>query len=299
MLACTVEVLTAHSRAFEMKLQVVHRTRYSYGAPVTDSYNEARLQPTSADGQACESFELKITPLGKLSHYLDFYFNYVHFFEVPEAHSDLTVEGVSTVTTTANLLAEDKEIFAVKRLGECLKVDQCYDFLQASSFVSVDPEVWRLAMDACAEQNDVWQSALCIMRFVHKHFKYVPNSTNVNTHMLEVVKERRGVCQDFAHVMLGMCRTMKIPARYVSGYLYNGPVDHLLGAQASHAWCEVYVHGVGWRALDPTNNRQSDDHYVKVAVGRDYADIVPLKGHYKGTPRKSMSVDVNVTRLDV
>src|SRR5207249_9494245 len=101
--------------------------------------------------------------------------------------------------------------------------------------------------------------------------------------------------QDFAHVMLGMCRTLKIPARYVSGYLYNGPAEHFIGAEASHAWCEVFLPGFGWRGLDPTNNRQPDEHYVTIGVGRDYADIEPLKGHYRGTPERTMSVEVSVT----
>jgi transglutaminase-like putative cysteine protease len=95
--------------------------------------------------------------------------------------------------------------------------------------------------------------------------------------------------------MLGMCRSLKIPARYVSGYLYNGPLDELEGAQASHAWCEVYIPDFGWRALDPTNDRQADEHYIKVAVGRDYADIVPVQGTYRGGGAKKMTVEVNVT----
>jgi transglutaminase-like putative cysteine protease len=114
----------------------------------------------------------------------------------------------------------------------------------------------------------------------------------------EVLKTRAGVCQDFAHVMLGLCRALKIPTRYVSGYLYNGPADQLKGAQASHAWVEVYVLGHGWCGLDPTNNRLADGHYVKVATGRDFADVSPLKGTYRGTARRELSVDVLVTRLE-
>jgi len=116
--------------------------------------------------------------------------------------------------------------------------------------------------------------------------------------MREVLKTRAGVCQDFAHVMLGLCRALKIPARYVSGYLYNGPADQLKGAQASHAWVEVYVPGHGWCGLDPTNNRAADGHYVKVATGRDFADVSPLKGTYRGTAKRELTVDVLVSRLE-
>jgi transglutaminase-like putative cysteine protease len=116
--------------------------------------------------------------------------------------------------------------------------------------------------------------------------------------MRDVLRTKRGVCQDFAHVMLGVCRSLKIPCRYVSGYLYNGPADRLRGAQASHAWVEVYLPELGWHGLDPTNNGQPDERYVKVAVGRDYADVAPLKGTYRGTGERKMTVDVLVTALD-
>ena len=281
-----------------MKLHVVHRTTYAYATPVRDSFNEARLQPTTCDGQVCHSFILKILPTARLSHYHDFYLNYAHFFELAEPHHTLSIEATSTVTTSATPFTIDDASVPMARLRECLCMERCYDFLQTSEYVSLSPEVWRLAMDACHDVDDVWQAAVAMMRFVHNNFSYTPLATHANTHMLEVLEQRRGVCQDFAHVLLGMCRTLKIPARYVSGYLYNGPADQLVGAQASHAWCEVFVPDFGWRALDPTNHRLADEHYVKVAVGRDYADIVPVKGHYKGTRDKTMTVEVRVTRME-
>ncbi|MEI8342293.1 MAG: transglutaminase family protein [Verrucomicrobiota bacterium] len=279
-----------------MKLHVVHRTRYDYTNPVRASYNEARLQPTSSEGQECHSFILRVLPATRLSHYNDFYNNIVHFFEVPESHGFLSIESSSIVTTTDSSLPEDREVAPMNRLPELMHAERFYDFLQMSSFVSLDVGVWRLALDATAGCEDVWQAALAIMRFIHANFSYSPNSTHVNTHMLDVLEQRRGVCQDFAHVMLGMCRVLGIPARYVSGYIYSDPAEHLTGAQASHAWCEVYLPEIGWRGLDPTNNRQADRHHVKIGVGRDYADIVPLKGHYRGTHEKRMSVEVSVTR---
>ena len=281
-----------------MKLHVVHRTEYRYATPVTDSYNEVRLQPLSVDGQFCNNFILKVLPAARLGHYHDFNRNIVQFFELAEPHGSLTIESTSTVTTAWRVLPLEATPFPMSRAVECVRMDRCYDFLQACEFVSLAPDVWKLAMDACCEETDLWRAAVSIMRYVHRNFSYVPCSTSVNTHMLEVIQQRRGVCQDFAHVMLGMCRAMKIPARYVSGYIYNGPADQLLGAQASHAWCEVYLPELGWRGLDPTNNQQADDRYVNVAFGRDYADIVPIKGNYKGTREKTMRVDVAVTRLE-
>src|SRR3954469_2624872 len=280
-----------------MKLRVVHRTHYSYGAPVIQNYNELRLQPISSEGQACESFILKILPSTRLSHYLDFYLNYIHFFEIAEPHKALSIESVSQVRTGSNVLPDDSLSVSLARLPECLRVERLYDFLQPSTFVAATPEVWRLALDASEGQTDVWGAAQAINRFIHTNFTYTPKVTDVNTHMLAILELRRGVCQDFTHLMLGMCRALKIPCRYVSGYLFNGS-GNAVGSQASHAWCEVYIPDFGWRGLDPTNDQQADDHYIKVATGRDYADIVPIKGHYKGTAQRQMAVEVQVTSME-
>lgn len=285
-----------------MKLKILHRTHYEYGAPVIESFNETRLQPVTADGQVCHSFLLKVLPSTRLAHYLDFYVNCVHFFQVPEPHTSLLVESASTVTTSgAPPPAADATTTPMCRLPECARLERCYDFLQSSAYVDASPEIWRLALDAtggASERADIWQNALGIMRFIFREWTYVPASTHVNTHMSEVIHERRGVCQDYAHVMLGMCRALKIPARYVSGYLYNGAPGSggtLSGSEASHAWCEVFIPDFGWQALDPTNNQPADERYVKVAVGRDYADIIPVQGTFRGAPAKNMTVEVRVT----
>jgi len=281
-----------------MKLEVIHRTEFTYSAPVIESFNEVRLEPVSKDGQICQSFVLKIIPPSHLSHYFDFYHNRVHFFELNESHSTLSIESVSTVLTTPAIPVDETADLGMSRLAECAWSEDCFDFLQASHYVPLGPDIWRLALDACAGIDNVWEAAQAIMRFTHENFSYVPNSTSVNTIASEVLTQRRGVCQDFTQVMLGMCRSLKIPARYVSGYLYSGPDGTLIGSQASHAWCEVYLPGQGWRALDPTNNQCADQHYVKVAVGRDYGDIVPVKGSYKGTREKTMKVSVRVSHLE-
>lgn len=287
------------SAAARMKLHIFHRTRFKYATKVRESFNEARLQPVTTGAQVCHSFLLKVLPTSKLSHYLDFYINCVHLFEISEAHTELSVEATSVVSTgNAPALPAGATPAPLDTIGECAREERCYDFLQTSTYVEAGPELWRLALDATDGQADAWQAAQAIMRHINREFRYQPAATHVHTHMREVLKARTGVCQDFAHVMLGLCRALKIPARYVSGYLYNGPAEHLKGAQASHAWVEVYVPGHGWCGLDPTNNRQADGHYVKVAVGRDYADVSPLKGTYRGTAKRQLSVEVLVTRLE-
>jgi transglutaminase-like putative cysteine protease len=282
-----------------MRLSVFHRTHYAYAVPVQSSFNEARLQPTDNLQQRRHRFLLKVLPPTRLSHYMDFYHNCVHMFDLSRPHTELTIEATSIVTTSNLIgLPEDSELAPFETLDACNELEHCYDYLQPSHFVNDNVEAWRLAIDVTTGVTDAWQAALKIMRFVNSEFAYQPASTHVHTTTQEAIKLRSGVCQDFAHVMIGMCRAIRIPARYVSGYLYNGPAEHLKGAQASHAWLEVYLPSVGWCGMDPTNNQQVNGHYIKIGVGRDYADVPPLKGTYLGTSERMMRVDVLVSLLD-
>lgn len=276
-----------------MKLGVLHRTRYAYATPVKESFNEVRLEPVTNEHQTVEVFMLKVLPPPRLRHYVDFYRNKVHHFEIPEPHSSLFIESRFEVTTnSSNVLAPDAQPFPRAKLDECAMIERCFDFMQPSKFVEVDADVWRIAMDAAGDETDTWQAAQALMRYVSGNFVYTPLSTDVRTRSRDVFADRRGVCQDFAHVLLALCRSVKIPALYVSGYL------HTQDANASHAWIEVFIPGVGWRALDPTHNRQPDENYVKLAVGRDYADAAPTRGHYKGVTERTMEVEVKIERLD-
>ena len=281
-----------------MKLKVTHRTRYIYASPVHESFNEIRLQPTTNEHQKCDNFLLKVLPAVRLAHYTDFHENTVHFFDVPDPHASLLIESTATVSTRSLGITSDATPALLSGMAGCARIERCYDFLQASAFIERSPEAWRLALDATDGHTDAWQAAQAIMRQVHGNFTYTPNATTVHTHVRDVLSDRRGVCQDLAHVMIALCRAISIPALYVSGYLYNGPRDQLLGTQASHAWCEVFLPGLGWRGLDPTNNQLVDERYIKLAVGRDYADVPPVRGHYKGTTQRKMDVEVLVECLD-
>ena len=283
-----------------MKLHVYHRTHHAYAAPVRDSHNEARLQPADTALQSRLSFQLTVQPPPRLSYHLDFYLNCVHSIDVSLPHEELTVEAVSVVSTRdAPPLPADASPAPLSAIAACARLPECYDFLQPSTYVEIGPDAGRLALDVAAGRTDAWQAALSMMRFVHTGFVYLPAVTHVHTTMQEALRLRHGVCQDFAHVMIGLCRALGIPARYVSGYLYNGPVDQLKGTQASHAWVEIYLPGVGWRGLDPTNDQQTNARYVTIASGRDYADVSPLRGTYRGTAQRKLSVEVLVTCMDV
>lgn len=272
-----------------MKYDILHRTRYVYSMPVRDSFNDVRLEPLSNHGQTTESFLLRVLPATRVSRYTDFYSNWVHHFEIPEDHPYLLVESQSRVKTHPPApLAEDARPSPVEKLPDARGIDRCHDFLQSSHYVELEVEPWRLAVDATAGEGDVWQSALKLMRFVYGFLKYEPKSTHVHTHMRDVIAQRRGVCQDFAHLLIGLCRSVKIPARYVSGYLATET------ASATHAWVEVFIPNVGWRALDPTHNCQAGETYVKIAAGRDYGDVPPVAGNYRGTMNRKMEVTVKI-----
>jgi transglutaminase-like putative cysteine protease len=274
-----------------MKFEILHRTHYAYASPVRESFNEVRLQPLSDERQTVESFLLKVLPSARLRHYHDFYSNCVHHFKIPEPHSTLSIESRLEITTRPNHpLPLDARPANIARLPESLQHGLCYDFIQGSHYVELTPETWRLAVDATHDEDDVWQSVLRLMNYVHSVLTYEPNSTHVHTHMRDVLAQRRGVCQDFAHVLIGLCRTLQIPALYVSGYLATQ------AASATHAWIEVFIPGAGWRGLDPTHNCQPDDTYVKIGVGRDYADVAPVSGTYKGTTERTLSVEVKIEK---
>lgn len=282
-----------------MRLRVHHRTEYFYASAVTRSCNELRLEPMDTPFQRCEAFLPFVLPATRLTHYRDLFSNTVHYFELPEPHERLVIEARATVVTR-RVVDYQALPYGMKHgaLSSCLEREECYPFLQDSRYVETTPVVWRHALDVADISDDVFQTSYAIMEHVFRNFEYQSGSTKVTTHASEVFEHRRGVCQDFAHVMLAMCRALRIPARYVSGYLFDPTWDHRLrGAAASHAWVEVYLLDHGWIGLDPTNNKVVDETYIKIATGRDYADVAPVIGTYFGSGIGTMQVTVQVKRM--
>jgi transglutaminase-like putative cysteine protease len=147
--------------------------------------------------------------------------------------------------------------------------------------------------------EDVFQTSYAMMEHIYREYRYMSGATDVSTHASEVMERRMGVCQDFAHVMVAMCRAIGIPARYVSGYFFDATHDNSLrGSQASHAWVEVYLDRFGWIGLDPTNNKVIDETYIVLATGRDYRDVAPVAGTYFGGGESRLVVSVAVSRLE-
>ena len=277
-------------------LRIRHLTRYTYHDTVWDSFNEARLHPVNDSSQDCREFTLDVQPLASLRSYPDFHGNSVQYFDVTQPHQQLDVIATSLVATKADTRGELPLATPPEDLKSQSSAEAYFDFLHDSEFVSMGKEVWREAVDVLpGGVTDIWKDSVAIGRHIHSMFTYTPKVTTVNTKPAEVLHTRRGVCQDFAHLMLGMCRSHGIPARYVSGYFYN-PNRRPGEIEASHAWVEIFLPAYGWKGFDPTHNRVPDTRYVKLAIGRDYADIRPVSGTFRGKGTREMLVEVQIDR---
>ena len=280
-----------------MKLAVLHRTTFHYATPVSQSVNSLHLEPRTFPYQKTTSALIRVVPATRLRRFTDLFQNITHHFELPTAHSKLEIESRIRVHNLPLDISDESREATAEGFKDSSIRERIWPYLQESRWVSRHPEVWRQALDITGPLTAVFEQAQAVMRWIHQEFTYEPGVTSVNTHLVEAFQIRRGVCQDFTHVMLGLCRAVGIPARYASGYLYNGPRDTLVGAQASHAWTEVYLPGAGWIGFDPTNNTLADERYVKISVGRDYEDVAPIRGSYRGTGHCRMEVQVEVEKI--
>jgi transglutaminase-like putative cysteine protease len=279
-----------------MHLRILHRTTFTYAGKAHDSFNEVRLRPIDDAMQKCSSFDLRLDPVASPQEYSDFYGNTIHYFDIAEGHTKLTVEAQSSVETTPNDARPPVPSVSSSDLERSAEREMLAEFYTSSPYVPLEVELWREAQDALAEgRSDVWNEVCRLGRHIYRTFAYKPKTTGVSTRATDALKQRMGVCQDFAHVHLGLCRSLGIPARYVSGYFFN-TTRRPREIEASHAWIEAYVPGFGWAAFDATHDRRVDDRYVKVAAGRDYSDIRPVNGTYRGAPTRSLKVEVSVRK---
>ncbi len=279
-----------------MNFTVQHRTSFVYDAIVYESINEAYLCPVSNDFQVCHSFDLDIQPAGSnILRRIDFYTNQVHHFELIEPHDRLDVVARSTVETFPDV--RDFTVFSdASLLPNLIRDESTYDFLNASERIHLVPMIIHEAREIAGEFSDVRQAVELLMGFVYHEFTYRPGATAVDTRVDQVFAQREGVCQDFAHVMIALCRGLGIPARYVSGYFYAGSAGAGTADDntESHAWVDCFLPQIGWVAYDPTHNRRAGEQYIKVAVGRDYRDVRPVSGTFRGKARAEMEVSVDV-----
>lgn len=277
--------------------QIRHRTVFQYASPVTESANVLHLEPRTFPFQKTLQCFVEVLPATRLQRVHDLFENVTHHFEIPRPHERLEITSRLKVRNLKLELSDEAREAGTDAYADPATRERTWPYLQESYYVSRRPEIWRQAVDLTCGHDSVYEKSLAIMHWIHREFRYDSGATVVNTHLEEAFEHRHGVCQDFTHVMLGLCRAVDIPARYASGYLYNGPKDDLVGAQSSHAWPEVYLPALGWVGFDPTNDTLADERFIKVAVGRDYDDVAPVKGSYRGTGHCRLSVSVEVEKL--
>ncbi len=279
-----------------MEYTIVHDTTYYYEAAVHESYTVVHLQPTSDAHQFCTRFDLSVSPEARVQTYIDRFANNVHHFAILPAHQSLSIRARSVVTTLRGSEPTLPVDATRARLAEDAHVARLYDFLHETEFVQFGPEVdaFYAEIGAAPEAIGPWCFEVC--HAINKGFRYDTAATSVQTKVAEVLGHRSGVCQDFAHVMIAVLRRAGIPTRYVSGYIFVGETP-VLGAEASHAWCEAYLPPYGWVGFDPTNDRLIDESFVKIGIGRDYRDVCPVRGVYKGSTVGAMSVNVAMDEL--
>jgi len=284
-----------------MILRATHKTLYSYSMPSIESHNEVRLMPLNDWTQSCIEFHLRVNPHCRVFSYEETG-GTVHYFGVRSAHPILEIIAEAVVETKLenpfdglNLIEPDWQFY---QLHSTLQDNA--EFLSESPYVVCNQEVQDIANGVRDSSNDtVVDYLLKLAHWIHEALTYDTDATHVHTKLHEVLEVKAGVCQDFAHLMIACCRSMGVPARYVSGYLYVGGTDGMRGEQATHAWLECWLPNGKWLAIDPTNDLLVNDRYVAVHTGRDYSDVTPTRGVYIGTPAKSLDVSVSVDRLDV
>jgi transglutaminase-like putative cysteine protease len=284
--------------------RIVHRTLYEYTAPVTVSHHVARLEPRETDAQQRLTFEMDITPAPALrKERKDYFGNQLRFFSVQEAHRKLEITSVSRVSVHAarerapELTTAWTDAAQLFRDPVSPEVVEPYQFVFDSPQVRASFELYDYAQKSFPKDAPVLAGVRDLTRRIHEDFQYDPKATTVATQLEEVMKTRRGVCQDFAHLGIACLRSLGLPARYVSGYLRTRPPEgkeRLVGADASHAWFSVFCPGAGWRDFDPTNNVEPAEEHITIAFGRDFGDVSPVAGIITGGGRHEVKVSVDV-----
>jgi transglutaminase-like putative cysteine protease len=285
------------------RYHLVHITEFAYDAAVSESYNEVRLRPLHDDRQSCVSFRLKTTPASRGTSYRDSLGNWVHQFNVFAEHRRLRVEADSVVLAhEAPAQPADDVTLAQFKSRRAELYEEYFDFLAPSAYVPHLPQIAEFADAAeCMSGATVGGFAQSASDLIHGRFRYVQGATHVHSSIQDSISLGAGVCQDFAHLLLGILRSRGIPARYVSGYLVpendaalGTSLEEVIGGQASHAWAEAHLPNGGWMGLDPTLGKPVGLRHVRVAYGRDYGDVAPVRGVYKGHSGQRLSVDVRV-----
>jgi transglutaminase-like putative cysteine protease len=289
-----------------MFYSIRHLTKFRYSRPVSESIMELRMHPRSEGVQRCLSFDLSVTPRTRVQSYRDYLSNVVHHFDVPSAHRQLTIIAEAMVDVTPRAPLPDRlNGNAWAQLREQLAAGDFWEMLAPSQFAhwSDLTEDFARELDIPDREQAQRRDPLELLRELNsilpREIEYAPKTTRVDSPADDALRNRQGVCQDYAHIMIALVRRMGIPCRYVSGYLFHKAGDKTRSTQgATHAWIEAFLPELGWTGFDPTNDMNADESHVRTAVGRDYADVPPTRGVFKGDASSELTVAVRVAPSD-
>jgi transglutaminase-like putative cysteine protease len=268
-----------------MRYTIRHVTRFTYDTPITESVMEARMQPRSDRFQRCVHFALTTMPQARVMTYQDHDGNAVHHFDIPTRHSRLVVTAEALIDAIdRDPLPETLGPNAWQEIDGLAASGEWFEHLAPSTFARTTPALTEFARELGLDRReDPLRLLRRLMHEINTRLEYRPKSTRVDSPIDEALTARCGVCQDFAHIFIALARSLGIPSRYVSGYLFPRTENEIrTDAQATHAWVECYLPGMGWAGFDPTNDEDAGNGHIGVAVGRDYQDVPPTRGVYKG-----------------
>ena len=275
-----------------MILEVQHETRFEYSTAVQDATIELRMEPANNPEQACHTFHLDISPSAELFRYQDGFGNRVHHFNVLGAYNRLRILAAAVIETQPpeTRMSSGHAVYPLELGDAGLDV---LDYLPLRGPVRPTPRLAPL-LEALAPRQGmpVAELVVAVGHYIHEHYEYARDVTLSSSPIDDLLAQGKGVCQDFTHLMIAVLRSFGVPARYVSGYLHRENKQ-----SQSHAWCEAWLPDLGWVGFDPTNDCPANERFVKIAVGRNFTDVPPNKGVYRGRAEESISVRVETRVL--
>lgn len=274
--------------------KIKHITRYSYSSPAIECTNQVMLYPLQDARQTLVSHKITITQNPKVETFIDYFGNKVGMFSIVEPHREMIISSEAEVITQEVMIPAN-ELSANDQWTRLLTMCEEFpyiDFMQQEAFENAE-ELQAVVDSVYDSFRTPFENARFFSEYIFRNFEYKKGITSVETGIDEIWKLKAGVCQDFAHILLLILRKIGIPSRYVSGYIC--PKDReFRGEGATHAWVEAYLPDYGWIGLDPTNNCIASDRHVRLAVGRNFSDVTPVKGTYKGSKDHLLEVQVVV-----
>ena len=282
-----------------MYYSIRHLTKFLYKSPVSESIMETRMHPRSDANQRCLTFHLSVSPRCRVFSYRDHLANHIHHFDIPQQHGQLVIVAESLVEMQPHIMVpESLPNFSWDELDQRVREGDFWEMLLPSEFTTPTPALDDLARHFDVQRKDDPLSVLHkLNEQLYHYFDYKPQSTKADSLIDLALTTKGGVCQDFSHIMISLVRTkLQVPCRYVSGYLYHGEgMGDRSESSATHAWVEAFLPELGWVGFDPTNHLIAGDRHIRTAIGRDYSDVPPTHGVFRGRSKSELTVAVRVT----